>query len=91
VSDNFFDLGGHSLLAVLLILRVRETFGVELPIDDVYSATLTLGELARRIEAWQLNQIDPTEYEALLAEIEALSDEEVQALLGKEGEDVQQA
>ncbi len=84
VSDNFFDLGGHSLLAVLLILRVREAFGVELPIDDVYSATLTLGELARRVEAWQLNQIDPAEYEALLAEIEALSDEEVQALLAKE-------
>jgi FkbH-like protein len=91
VADNFFDLGGHSLLAVLLILRVRETFGVELPIDDVYSATLTLGELARRIEAWQLNQIDPAEYEALLAEIEALSDEEVQALLAKEGQDAEQA
>ena len=43
VSDNFFDLGGHSLIAVLLILRVREAFGVELPIDDVYSSTLTLG------------------------------------------------
>jgi FkbH-like protein len=83
-SDNFFDLGGHSLLAVLLIVRVREAFGVELPIDDVYSASLTLGELARRIEAYQLNAIDPDEYESLLAEIEGLSDEEVQALLAKE-------
>jgi hypothetical protein len=63
---------------------VRESFGVELPIDDVYSATLTLGELARRIEAYQLNAIDPDEYESLLAEIEGLSDEEVQALLAKE-------
>jgi FkbH-like protein len=80
-SDNFFDLGGHSLLAVLLIVRVREAFGVELPIDDVYSATLTLGELARRIDAYGA---DPDEYRALLAEIEALSDEEVQALLAKE-------
>lgn len=83
-SDNFFDLGGHSLLAVLLILRVREAFGVELTIDDVYSATLTLGELARKVETYQLSQLNPEEYQALLAEIESLSDEEVQALLAKE-------
>lgn len=81
VSDNFFDLGGHSLLAVLLVVRVREAFGVELPIDDVYSATLTLGELARKVEEYQLRDVDPDEYRALLAEIEDLSDEEVQALL----------
>lgn len=81
VTDNFFDLGGHSLLAVLLILRVREAFGVELPIDDVYSAALTLGELARKVEAYQSSELHPEEYEALLAEIDALSDEEVQALL----------
>lgn len=83
-SDNFFDLGGHSLLAVLLIARVREAFGVELTIDDVYSATLTLGELARKVETYQLSRLNPEEYQALLAEIEGLSDEEVQALLAKE-------
>ena len=37
MTDNFFDLGGHSLLAVLLLLRIGESFGVELSIDDVYS------------------------------------------------------
>jgi acyl carrier protein len=37
-SDNFFDLGGHSLLAVLLLVRIHETFGVELSIDDVSPA-----------------------------------------------------
>ncbi len=84
VSANFFDLGGHSLLAVMLISRVREAFGVELSIDDVYSATLTLGELAKKIETHQLSQLNPEQYEALLAEIEGLSDEEVQALLSKE-------
>ncbi len=91
VTDNFFDLGGHSLLAVLLILRVRESFGVELPIDDVYSATLTLGELARKIDAYREGQLNPEEYEALLAEIEGLSDEEVQALLAREDLEVPQA
>lgn len=81
-SDNFFDLGGHSLLAVLLMMRVRDAFGVELPVDDVYSATLTLGELARKIETYQVG--DPHEYHALLKEIQGLSDEEVDRLLAEE-------
>jgi FkbH-like protein len=84
LSDNFFDLGGHSLLAVLLIMRVREAFGIELPIDDVYSGTLTLGELARKIEMYQLGDVDPNEYQTLLAEIENMSDEEVRRLLAEE-------
>ena len=80
-QDNFFDLGGHSLLAVLLLLRIRESFGIELSIDDVYSGTLTLSDLAARIETAQLGGIDPADYAALLAEIEGLSDEEARELL----------
>lgn len=79
--DNFFDIGGHSLVAVLLLLRIRETFAVELSIDDVYSGTLTLADLATRIETAQLADVDPEEYAALLAEIEGLSDEQARELL----------
>lgn len=81
---NFFDLGGHSLLAVLLLMRVKEEFGVELAVDDVYSGSLTLGSLAAVIDARRLGAADPEEYEALLAEIASLSDEEVRALLERE-------
>lgn len=84
VAANFFDLGGHSLLAVLLLMRVKEEFGVELSVDDVYSGALTLGDLAAAIEARQLGDLNPEEYQALLAEIEGLSDEEVRALLEQE-------
>jgi FkbH-like protein len=84
-SDNFYDLGGHSLLAVLLTLRVREEFGVELPIDDVYSAGLTLAELARKIETYQFARVSPEEYRALLEEIENMSDAEVLEALAREG------
>jgi len=83
-AANFFDLGGHSLLAVLLLMRVKDEFGVELSVDDVYSGALTLGDLAAAIEARQLGAMDPDEYHALLAEIEGLSDEEVRALLERE-------
>lgn len=91
LTDNFFDLGGHSLLAVLLLTRIKEEFGVDLSVDDVYSGHLTLGGLARTVEARELGELTPEEYELLVKEIEGLSDEEVQALLEQEENEGRQA
>src|SRR5262249_6025219 len=48
-ADNFFELGGHSLLATQVILRVRETFGVEIGVRSIFEAATVEG-LGRRIE-----------------------------------------
>lgn len=67
-DDDFFSLGGHSVLALRAVSRLRKAFSLDLPLDLLFRDPTARG-LAVGIE------------ELMLAEIEAMTDEQAAAFL----------
>jgi amino acid adenylation domain-containing protein len=51
VHDNFFELGGHSLLVTRMMNRLREEFGIDLPLLAFFEGEPTVAAVAEKIEA----------------------------------------
>jgi amino acid adenylation domain-containing protein len=68
IDDDFFHLGGHSMLAVRMVARVRDTFGLELALAQVFEHP-TIRELAGSVTGQMLGEVDDGELADLLAEL----------------------
>jgi amino acid adenylation domain-containing protein len=94
--DNFFELGGHSLKATLAISRLRDAFGVELPLYALFEAP-DLASVARLIDdlrdsprsgaaaaaADPVHAIGGNREAELLSRLDEMSDDEVARLLAE--------
>ena len=82
IHDNFFDLGGHSLAATRVISQVLKRFQLEIPLRSLLESP-TVAQMAQVIVAYQEKQIGNEELERVLAELEAITEEEAQKLLAE--------
>jgi FkbH-like protein len=87
VNDSFFELGGHSLLATQLLSRLRQEFHVDLSPRLLYTVKFTVADLAEAVIKQQASDVGAKEIGQILNDIDKLSDDEVLALLGKQGSD----
>ena len=71
IHDNFFELGGTSIEAIEFMTRLCDRFEVQLPLDLIFNKPSVAG-IAVELES------------ALVAQIEGMSDAEVQAALARE-------
>ncbi|MCP5063933.1 MAG: amino acid adenylation domain-containing protein [Ignavibacteriae bacterium] len=69
IYDNFFELGGHSILAIKAITKVRETFGVEVQLKNLFENPTIIG-ISEAVITEQAILVEDDELEKLLNELE---------------------
>ncbi|MFL6138093.1 MAG: non-ribosomal peptide synthetase [Frankiaceae bacterium] len=79
--DSFFALGGSSLQATQLVSRIRDAFLVEIHPRQLFTSP-ALHQLAAVVDEAQEAQVSEEDVAELAAEVAALSEEELDRLLG---------
>ncbi|MBW4609141.1 MAG: acyltransferase domain-containing protein [Hassallia sp. WJT32-NPBG1] len=84
IHDNFFELGGDSLFATQLVAQLSKDFQVKVPYQSFFNSP-TIAQLAKTISHTLAEQADEEKLAQALAEIEQLSDDEIQKMLIETG------
>ncbi|MDB9332741.1 SagB family peptide dehydrogenase, partial [Nodularia spumigena CS-591/04] len=89
IHNNFFELGGNSLSATQIITQMRQNLQLDLPIREFFLKPTLTAQAELLKHQWESRKeitIEPIERinpQKLLANLDELSDEEVEILLQK--------
>jgi hypothetical protein len=78
INDHFLDLGGHSLAATRVVSRVIDTFQLNVRVKALFDSP-TIADMALVIEQNRSKASSNEDFERMLSEIEAMSEEKAQA------------
>lgn len=79
MEANFFDLGGHSLLATRVMTRIREAFGVNVPLRVLFDSPTIAAAAAYVANARE--QSDVSRIAEIIEKLTRLSEDETRSLL----------
>jgi len=85
IEEEFFNVGGHSLLAMRLLSRIRDAFGVDLPIRLLFMQRLTIANLANIVEAGSTPEENTAHLDTIKNALDSFSDKEIAELFGDLG------
>jgi len=80
-DEKFFEIGGNSLLATEVILHIRDTFSIQLPVSKLFESS-TIAKLTGVIDdntkqTTQAEHIETEDDDDLLAMLQGLADNEL--------------
>jgi non-ribosomal peptide synthetase component F/acyl carrier protein len=79
IYDNFFESGGNSLLLTQLLLRIKNSFQIDLSLRELFEVP-TIIQLTELILAKQVEQLEGSEINDLLASLEGTSAEQLKEI-----------
>ena len=82
IRDNFFRLGGHSMMATRLMFRIREAFGIEIPLRVLFAEPTVEGLINGMAKIWGGRETVEEVASALL-EVDQLSEDELSMLMAE--------
>lgn len=87
-SDHFFELGGHSLLAMQVMVRIRSSLSIDIPISELFDHPL-LKEFAVQVEERREERMaerlasGDAELDELLARVTSMPEHEVDKMISE--------